>query len=244
MKTSRLLALNVARAATLAFALSTAAQAAPSIANGSFESGFTGWTRVDQLASDGTFFLHSGTVSPVLGFPVPAPPQGLNAAMTDQGAGGSHALYQDFVASAGPATLSFSLYVGNGADDFYVPGHLDWATADLNQQARVDIVKTGADPFSIAAADVLLSLFATTAGDPLQSGYTTYSFDLTSFLGAHAGEVLRLRFAEVDNVAPFQFGVDDVRFGTVAAVPEPESVLLLGVGLAALLGRVARRRRG
>ena len=91
---------------------------------------------------------------------------------------------------------------------------------------------------------MLLSLFSTKVGDPLQSGYSTYSFDLTSFLDAHTGEVLRLRFAEVDNVAPFQFGVDDVRFGTVAAVPEPESVLLLGVGFAALLGRLARRRRG
>ena len=244
MNISRLLALNAACAITLACAAPSAANAAPAIVNGGFESGFSGWTRVDQLGSDGTFFLQTGTASPVNGFPVPAPAQGVTAAMTDQGAGGSHALYQDFLASAGPATLSFSLYVGNGADAFYRPGHLDWATADLNQQARVDILKSGADPFSIAAADVLLSLFSTKVGDPLQSGYSTYSFDLTSFLDAHTGEVLRLRFAEVDNVAPFQFGVDDVRFGTVAAVPEPESVLLLGVGFAALLGRLARRRRG
>lgn len=244
MKTSNHLALNVACAAMLALVVPIAAHAAPSIANGGFESGFSGWTRVNQLGSDGTFFLQSGTSSPVTGFPVPAPPQGVSAAMTDQGAGGSHVLYQDFLASAGSATLSFSLYVGNRAEAFFVPGHLDWATAELNQQARVDIVKVGAGAFSTAAGDVLLSLFSTKLGDPLESGYTTYSFDLTSFLGLHTGEVLRLRFAEVDNVAPFQFGVDNVRFDSLAAVPEPESALLLGIGLAALLGRLSRRQRG
>jgi hypothetical protein len=163
--------------------------------------------------------------------------------MTDQEGGGSHALYQDFTASAGPATLSFSLYVGNRADAFYLPGHLDWATADLNQQARVDIVSTGANIFSVAAGDVLLSLFATQAGDALESGYTTYSFDLTSFLGAHAGETLRLRFAEADNVAPFQFGVDNVRFDAATPVPEPETLLLMLAGLGAIGGYARRKAR-
>lgn len=243
MKTSRRLALNLACAATLAFAAPIGALAAPTLVNGGFESGLSGWTRANQLGSDGTFFLQTGTSSPVLGFPVPAPPQGTTAAMTDQEGGGSHALYQDFVASSGPAILSFSLYVGNRASAFYLPGHLDWATADLNQQARVDILNPGAATFSVAAGDVLLSLFSTNVGDALVSGYTTYSFDLTSFLGVHAGEGLRLRFVEVDNVAPFQFGVDNVRFDALAPVPEPETLLLLGAGLAALLGRTARRPR-
>ena len=53
------------------------------IANGGFESGFSGWTRVDQLGSEGTFVVQSGTASPVSADPVPAPPQGANAAMTD-----------------------------------------------------------------------------------------------------------------------------------------------------------------
>jgi hypothetical protein len=244
MKKPRLFASNLAFAFMLGLVVPISAQAVPVLANGGFETGLGGWSRVDQLSSDGTFYLQSGTTSPVAGDPVPAPPQGINAAMTDQSAGGSHALYQDFTASAGPATLSFSLYVGNRANAFYVPGHLDWAGADLNQQARVDILRSGADDFSIAAADVLLSLFSTQVGDPLVSGYTTYSFDVTSFLGAHAGETLRLRFVEVDNVAPFQFGVDDVRFDAVTPVPEPETLVLLGTGLAALLGRFAKRRRG
>jgi hypothetical protein len=243
MNASRLRALSGACAATLALVVPIAAHAASSIANGGFESGFGGWTRANQIGSDGSFVLATGTSSPVSGSPVPAPPQGITAAMTDQSGGGSHVLYQDFLASAGAATLSFSLYVGNRASAFFLPGHLDWAGADLNQQARVDILKASAGTFSVDAGDVLLSLFSTHLGDPLVSGYTSYSFDLTSFLGVHAGETLRLRFAEVDNVAPFQFGVDNVRFDAVAAVPEPEAMLLLAIGLAALLGRMSRRAR-
>ena len=244
MKTPRLFASNVACAAWFGLLVPLSAQALPVLVNGGFEAGLSGWTRVEQLGSDGTFYLQSGTTSPVAGDPVPAPPQGANAAMTDPSGGGSHVLYQDFTASAGAATLSFSLYVGNRGDAFYVPGHLDWAGVDLNQQARVDILRSGADVFSVAAADVLLSLFSTNVGDPLVSGYSTYAFDVTSLLAAHAGETLRLRFAEVDNVAPFQFGVDDVRFDAVTPVPEPETLVLLGAGLAALVGRFAKRRRG
>jgi len=71
------------------FGLQMAAYAQlPVITNGGFESGFTGWTRADQTGSDGTFFLQTGTSSPVNSDPVPAPPQGVNAAMTDAGGPG------------------------------------------------------------------------------------------------------------------------------------------------------------
>jgi hypothetical protein len=66
---------------TLQAALLAAALAAPAsaqiIINGSFESGFTGWTRLEQTGSNGTFALQSGAVSPVNAFAVPAPPAGL-----------------------------------------------------------------------------------------------------------------------------------------------------------------------
>src|SRR5688572_8193840 len=70
------------------------------IVNGGFEAGFSDWTRADQPGSDGTFALQSGTQSPVLLETVPAPPGGTFAAMTDAEAGGSHVLYQQFVATS------------------------------------------------------------------------------------------------------------------------------------------------
>src|SRR5262249_27244193 len=79
-----------------------------------------------------------------------------------------------------------------------------------NQQARVDVITTTANPFSVAPADVLQTLFRTKVGDPLVSGYSTVTTDLTAFFNAHAGQTVRLRFAEVDNQFYFQFGVDRV----------------------------------
>jgi hypothetical protein len=240
-------------AATLSTGLTVAvvpAQAQQLITNGGFEAAFTGWTRADQLGSDGTFALQTGTSSPVNAFIVPAPPQGTQAAMTDSQAGGSHVLYQDFTIPAGTLSgnVNFSLFINSG-DSFFSPAHLDWAstgTDRLNQQARVDIITTAADPFSVAGGDVLQNLFQTLPGDPLVSGYTNFSIDISPLLAANQGQTLRLRFAEVDNVSFFNLGVDQVTIqaSPVAAVaPEPSALALLLMG--GLLARrtLARRRQ-
>jgi hypothetical protein len=124
--------------------------------------------------------------------------------MTDAFGPGSHVLYQDFVVPTGSALLSFSLFIGNRANAFSTPASLDFSTPALNQQARVDILKASADPFSVAAADVLQNVYQTHVGDPLLSGYSNLNFDLTSLFSANAGQTLRLRFAETDNVFTFQ----------------------------------------
>jgi len=224
-----------------------AAGHAQTIANGSFESGFSGWTRVDQLGSDGSFHLHTGAVSPVTGDPVPAPPGGLFAAMSDALGPGSHVLYQDFVVGNVPyasASLSFDLFIGNRADAFYTPatGSIDFAAPAFNQQARVDLMSAGVDPFSVAGADLLQQVFQTGAGDPLVSGYTTHSVDIASILNANLGKTLRLRFAEADNVFTFQMGVDNVDLDLVP-VPEPAFYQLGGLLALGALGLLRLRRR-
>ena len=236
-------------AALVGLAAVPAAHAAPAITNGGFESGFAGWTRADQLGSEGTFSVQSGTGSPVNGDLVPVPPEGLNAAMTDAQGPGSHVLYQDFVVPLGSAMLSFDLFIGNRADRFAIPpsGSLAFdltsqtGSETWNQQARVDIMKSGSDPFSVAAADVLQNLYQTQVVDPLVSGYTTITRDLSALFAAHAGETLRLRFAETDNLYIFQLGVDNVGFDD-GTVPEPASTLLFGAGLLALLASRPRIR--
>jgi hypothetical protein len=217
------------------------AEAANIVSNGGFESGFASWTRADQLGSDGTFFLQTGTSSPVNGDPVPAPPGGTTAAMSDAQGPGSHVLYQDIVIPAvvPSATLSFDVFVGNRANAFFTPSTLDFSTPALNQQARVDILAGGTDPFTVAG---LQNAFHTMVGDPLVSGYTHHTVDVTSVLNAHLSQTLRLRFAEVDNVFTFQLGVDNVALdvGASQTVPEPASwVLMITAGLA-----LAWRQRG
>src|SRR5436305_5533066 len=132
--------------AALAGVLSLPAQAAL-ITNGGFETGLTGWARNDQVGSDGTFSVQTGTLSPVNGFTVPPPPGGTRAAMTDSAGPGSHVLLQTFMTAAPVATasLEFDLFVGNRADAFSTPSTLAFDTPTLNQQARVDILAPGSD---------------------------------------------------------------------------------------------------
>ncbi|NUZ07820.1 hypothetical protein [Piscinibacter koreensis] len=238
--------IRLTAAALLLVGATLPSHALPVIANGGFESGLAGWTRVDQLGSEGTFAAQTGTASPVNGFSVPPPPGGTTAAMTDAQGPGAHLLYQDFVASAGSGLLRFDLFIANDASAFFAPNTLDFATPTLNQQVRVDIVRPTVDPFTMAGSDILRTLFVSTPGSPLTSGYTTISTYIGDLLAANAGQTLRLRFAETDNVFTLRAGVDNVSI--VAAVPEPGSTLLL---LAAALplwlgwrgGRAAVRTR-
>ena len=227
--------------AVLACLLTAQVEAQQLLSNGDFEPGLAGWTRVDQVGSDGTWALQTGTVSPVNGFVVPAPPGPTHAAMTDSQAGGSHVLYQDFIVplTLNVATLSFDLYINNHANAFFSPGTLDFSLPTLNQQFRVDIITASADPFSVSVADVLMNVYATQPGNPLVAGYTTITADLTSLFASHLGETLRLRFAEVDNVNFMNVGVDRVSL----TIPEPSTTSALLTGLVFLGALYARRRR-
>jgi len=231
-------ALTVVAAALLAMP----SQAAQLITNNGFETGFSGWTRADQLGSEGTFGLQTGTASPVNGFAVPAPPGGATAAMSDAQGPGSHVLYQDFVvpSSLGQFVLTFQLFVHNFATEYVTPANptLDFSTPTLNQQVRVDLVKSSAGAFSVATADILQNIYQSKPGDPLVSGYAIVSANVSAVLAANVGQTLRLRFAETDNVAPFNAGIDNV---SLSDVPEPSTMLagfaLLGLAVARFVRR-------
>ena len=215
------------------------ASAAQIISNGSFDAGLTGWTTSDMAGSDGTFSVQTGTASPISGTAVPAPPGPPNSAMTDGQGPGTHVLYQDFAVTGpvGSAVLTFSLFLGNQAGAYYVPSPatLDFGVAAFSQQARVDVLLGSGGAFSAASSDVLLNLFQTASGTSTQPfGYANYSFQIASLLNANVNRTLRLRFAEVDNVAPFQLGVDNVSLET-SAVPEPASFVTAGLGVLGLV---------
>jgi hypothetical protein len=215
------------------------ASAAQILSNGSFDAGFTSWTKSDAAGSDGTFSVQIGSASPLSGTAVPTPPGPPNAAMSDGQGPGTHVLYQDFAVTApvASAVLSFSLFLGNQAGAYYVPNPatLNFGVADFNQQARVDILLSSGSTFSLSSSDVLLNVFQTSSGSvTLPSGYANYSFQIASLLNTNVNRTLRLRFAETDNVAPFQLGVDNVSLETSAA-PEPSSLITAGIGALGLL---------
>lgn len=175
----------------------------------------------------GTWLVQTGSSSPGNGFPVNPPPGGDFAAMTDQAAPGSHVLYQDFVVPPGGGTLTFDLFISNAANDFISPPTLD-PFAVPNQQFRADLMSPAADVFDVGAG-VLANLYQTNPGDPLVSGYTTISTDVSAF----AGQTVRLRFAEVDNQFFFNVGIDNVTLiGAQQVSPVPS------LGLLGLLGMI------
>jgi Ca2+-binding RTX toxin-like protein len=185
---------------------------AATISNGGFETGnFTGWTV--QNAGNGNWFAYSGTTTPLSAMTVPAPPEGLRAAITDQTGPGSHILYQDVALEAGAThTLSMVVYYRTSAADFSTPNTLDH-TVSPNQQYRIDIMKPTAPVTSVSPSDVLVPAFRTDPGEPTSMAPTTLTVDLTPYQGT----TVRLRFAEVDNQGFFNAAVDNVSLASTAS---------------------------
>ncbi|MGP8243693.1 MAG: hypothetical protein ACLQVN_04140 [Bryobacteraceae bacterium] len=228
-----------------ALVLSTPAFSGNIILNGGFEtnggpgsSSFAGWTVVNESGSGGSWYVQTGTTSPTSGFPVSAPTEGNFAAMTDSSSPGSQVLIQAFTVPAGAVSviLSFDYFLNNLGPD-YVPGSdLDFNDSP-NQQASVDILSATAGAFDTT---VLLNVFQTQSGDPLQPGtYQTLTADITATVAA--GGTFQLRFAEVDSLQTLNFGVDNVQIDVT--VPEPSGIALSAAGLVLLAWRAGRGRR-
>jgi hypothetical protein len=184
--------------------------------NGGFETGsFIGWTVFNQDGSFGNWYVYSGTASPENGFTIAAPPEGTYAATTDQIGPGSHILYQDVALEAGfHHTLSFVVYYDNQAGEFATPSSLDF-TVFPNQQYRVDVLNPSAPVTSVVPGEVLATVFQTKVGDPPILAPTPVTVDLSNF----AGTIVRVRFAEVDNLFFFAASVDNVALTSTPAFP-------------------------
>lgn len=171
------------------------------VANGLFEARLRGWTVVDQAGGSGSWFPQFGAQAPFSGLPHPAPADPPRA-LSDQLGAGSHILYQDITLPVGGGRLTFDLSVDNWAGEYYTPPTLDF-TVVPNQQFRADIVSP-AEP--VETARILKRVFVTTWGMP-----SVFSTRVSSDLSAFAGQVIRLRFAEVDNLLFLNVGIDNVR---------------------------------
>jgi hypothetical protein len=204
------------------------------IANGDFETGtLAHWTTFDQAGGSGSFFNDGlGGITPLSDHLTAGPAGGSFYAVSDQFGSGAHALLQPFVVSVGSTVhLSFDMFVNDwsASGPIVNPAGLDF-TAGPNQYARVDILKSGANPLSTAPGDVVGNFYRSVDPGGLVANphsYTPYSFDITSLVGG--GGTFVLRFAEVNNQGqgPLNQGVDNVSITQTSGVPEGGSTIAL-----------------
>ena len=195
--------------------LSVAAPAIELVVNGGFEvnggvgtSTFSNWIVVRENANPGAvgnFFVQTGSRSPSAGLTVSGAPAGSFTAMADQTGPGRTAIYQDIsVPATGQMWLSMRLFVLNQSDDFAGGATLDFNTVP-NQHARVDVMSLAAAVFDTGSG-VLTNAYITRPGDAPSGSYFPVSINLKPF----AGQTVRIRVSEVDNLHGLVVGVDQV----------------------------------
>lgn len=202
-----------------------ASATAATVINGDFETGtFSGWQLLNpDGGSEDSWYVYSGTnpPGPTEIEAVTPPPGGNFAAVTSQGGPGAHFLYQD-VALEPFYSHQLSLIAYYRSDETLITpgsGTLDPGTPE-NQQYRIDVMNPAAPIESVNPADILATVFATKTGDPQELGPITLTADLTPF----AGQIVRLRFVEVDNLGYFAASTDNV---SILSTP-PSNVVALG----------------
>lgn len=210
-----------------ALLLLTQPAAAATVVNGDFETGtLAGWTQVGNSASDesGSWYAYSGLNAPVSFYwensekvprIIPPPPQGSFAAISDERVSGTRILYQDIALEPGMThSLSLTAYY-NSAGPITVPTPDTLSSEEGgNQQYRIDVMKPSAPIDSVDPADILSTVFQTHNGDLDFSPPLDRTVDLTPF----AGQVVRLRIAEVDSGDYFNAGVDAI---SIQSAPIP-----------------------
>jgi PEP-CTERM motif len=211
-------------------ALTTPAAAGNLISNGGFETGdFTGWTTNVQAGSEGNLFVvpNNGGTTPLSGHSYAVNPTGGNFfALTDQGGRGSYSLTQSFsLGSAENVTVTFDLFANDWAD-LTAPGR-DFNTVTPTQNAEVDILTGGANPFTDGPG-IVATLYGPGADNFADNPNPWTDYSSTLSLGAGTYEI---RFAETDNQGFFNMGVDNVSVSM--AIPEPSTWCMVVIGFAA-----------
>jgi hypothetical protein len=201
-------------AATLvtAFALTGSANAA-TVVNGGFEAGLSGWNQslFNELSGSWVPYTGNGPLPQSNDFVI-APFAGLGAAASDEFENSSSSLYQDVNLEAG-FTHKFEYKHGwenDWSGGWATPSPMNFALLGVvdNQQLRVDVIKTSADPRTTNSADILATSFQTDPSVPLVSEWTDGpSLDLTPF----AGQTVRLRFIYVADESYLHHVIDEVK---------------------------------
>jgi hypothetical protein len=215
--------------ALLLFAQPTAAA---TVVNGDFETGtLSGWTQVPAPGESGGWFAYAGIDAPV-SFEsengekrprtVQPPPQGSFAAISDRIYSGVRILFQNVALEPGMThTLSLTTYY-NSLAQITVPTPGTLSPKEFSgQQYRIDVMKPSASIDSVNPADILSTVFRTDDGDPGFSPPKALAVDLTPF----AGQVVRLRVAEVDNLGYLNAGVDAI---SIQSAPIPPNSFSFG----------------
>jgi hypothetical protein len=198
------------------------------IINGDFETGtLAGWSFAIQPGSNSMVVAdNTGSTTPY-GDPITPDMSGHGSFYAFLGGPGPGAtvLYQTFFIPVTPtsAELDFSVFV-----DSYAPaangGSLDY-TGSPNQLGRIDILAGGSDPFSGA---VIGTFFFGISAGPHPSSYVTFGTDLRFVITAPGQYILR--FAEVNNQALLDMGIDNVSL--FYEVPEGKTAFLAAMGAA------------
>ena len=206
--------------------------AAATVVNGDFETGtLAGWVQFPAPRASGGWFAYSGIDAPVSTEwendekqprTIQPPPQGNFAAISDQLGSGTRILYQDIALEPGMThTLSLTAYYNSLAPiSVPVPDSLS-PKGFSGQQYRIDVMRSSTSIDSVNPADILSTVFRTDEGGLSFSPPLTRTVDLTPF----AGQVVRLRVAEADNLDYLNAGVDAI---SIQSTPIPPSSFSFG----------------
>ena len=203
------------------------------ITNGDFETGdFTGWNT--SQAGGSSLFVAANPGDPTLGA---SPTNDFYAFAGNQIGPSQNIFWQTFVVPTTLTGLNFSFdYAYDNSTGFVNPNPDSLSHTGLsNQQFRVEIL-TGTAVFdTVNPADIVFTAIQTAPGSPDPQLWTSFSQDIFSAVSSFQGQNLQVRFAQTDNLSPFDIGFDNVSLSAITtAVPEPASLALLSLGLAGL----------